>query len=1651
MSLEEEEGIQISAPPDNTESPKSSDNSDEQSSLGLGDRVQIESKKLGTVIGRIYYIDDELIRVLPDGISNRLYDFPITAEGFDSSLGVTEFLTEPTKIPGFIEQNRLRVGLKIDTFLPDGEEYKSYTIEAVDVDTDTIVIVDENGYKETVEFAFTGIPRDIAFEVIRIASEAEPEPVTEEDEDEAAAAEQQQQQEGQEEEEDQILGVIEVPIMMEVSEIPTSDRVYPETAQKNDFLVDFLTFLDSSSQKNVNIIRQVRAFVEVANSMARQVINYAQDGTPVGGKSASVTQLLELLNSGKVPLMRPVLDAIRVLYVDHSEDYLARTAAGIPSSEEEYKSDTFDVNYLSNSIKKAEAISQVQNAAPKSDIGIPRFYNDLNDIAQAIQRPWRDTNVGTQKFEAKIDTDIFRGEAPSDEATIPGLNATHNPKQSINGDPENLNGQKVQFSLLRALAATMRKSKTGKYVLALPSDKASLISYLLFPIAVSNILGSKRTGTLSRDVGRSSMIPKSMKEVIDEIGEPSEIPSATTILNVGLHGNTLGNIEISDYLQEVLKLVEQQFIGFGDFQTMLTDLGLDAYELTQETTEILQHRVLEDIARIKSTIGAMRENAAQQVEPVHPIISFLDETGATAMKTRIQTEPILVESLKELPLSTPLLADIDIAILSYLLTTKQDLTIATLGGQEPLIQRERLRAQADTYIKTVRDAIILRRRQEEGGSPPVKNKCEHVPALVSIRKVKDTSERFSLLAKLISQFQGTRDENFVNCIVCDQHLVCMHEVLQIQMFYKPREKEVLQKELYLKMSGGVFCGRYICRNCGQSISDLQFDNNLESNDKGAAIMGTDTDEELESKTELELGGLMPAAENITFDNEAKNVCYYIAKEIYSRVGIQPELSDYRNIVESAFLRLQTLDSKDDYTRKQAAAAKKGMKGIVDYDTYVKGSTVVSTAALVLLDVQTHIPDYVIRYTLPGCEAGFGGFPLHGNDKMTGVQYVSCAVGSVVKNEEPWNKTGFQKIRSDADRQKTISKFMEAILNRILATEPTFQQKISAKLEYLRETFGAEAAEGRLRDKIPFGFLPLQERIAALEEGTQVVVPEAADKNDKIAQRKLAAAWIRDGHRHALRTAQLVRGNPFAETSCCFGPIGEPGAYWKDQKITIPLGKRYVPVSPLFRTSILFTHFTPKSMTELPVEAPLNLAFRIFLKVCYAGPRIGYAHELGYNGVCDNCGLKLSAKYLYPDYSVQTSRKSSQPIINTGELIADLEAQGVNVTPEFFQEILDTSHLNYLIPPLVAKKVTPANELMRRLGNLEPTPLPEWREVLTELITRLTTLTKTPDEAEIAIAYGPLSDSVGEAEDFIRRRFGASSASTVLTDWLSKTPFTLKEIIISYLIVPFQRLLGNFDTGKLRVPGELYNIGIQHEIDLNDIIKRHVEANTRFGSSFTAGGIARAKIEYFLKQIQGYLTFTEEMNPSRVPGGAIGVKYIRNALFLGPFAELLDFNKTPPGSGGEVAATSLVDQSGTSLVMFLTAIFKQYGAESLSYSPEEIKLRIAKAKEKEKMNFIGDKDKMDDEAKKVDNINQALGIGKWAIGGSKLIYAYDAGQYEREREDRIRRGETDLPYLEETGRQTHNVVYEFGGVIPGQADFYENQGGFDVAQEDPDDF
>jgi hypothetical protein len=92
-------------------------------------------------------------------------------------------------------------------------------------------------------------------------------------------------------------------------------------------------------------------------------------------------------------------------------------------------------------------------------------------------------------------------------------------------------------------------------------------------------------------------------------------------------------------------------------------------------------------------------------------------------------------------------------------------------------------------------------------------------------------------------------------------------------------------------------------------------------------------------------------------------------------------------------------------------------------------------------------------------------------------------------------------------------------------------------------------------------------------------------------------------------------------------------------------------------------------------------------------------------------------------------------------------------------------------------------------------------------------------------------------------------------------------------------------------------------------------------------------------------------------------------------------------------------------------------------------------EAEKVSMINRLAKMTPEEKKVELMKKRLGLGDWAVGGTKAIYQYDPEQYERERAQRSEMG-----------------LAEFGGV-PGGADDYGGggEGGYDNDQMAADDY
>jgi hypothetical protein len=146
-----------------------------------------------------------------------------------------------------------------------------------------------------------------------------------------------------------------------------------------------------------------------------------------------------------------------------------------------------------------------------------------------------------------------------------------------------------------------------------------------------------------------------------------------------------------------------------------------------------------------------------------------------------------------------------------------------------------------------------------------------------IRKVKDDSQRLALLSKFLITFQGHKENNWLKCNAGDHNLLCMHELLQIYQYLRPGDVSALNKEIQLNFGGGQFQGHYICRNCGQPISELEYDTHLEYDDNGRPMMGrselVDKDAVTMEQIDELIGPLGDADAPVEFDNEQKTIIY----------------------------------------------------------------------------------------------------------------------------------------------------------------------------------------------------------------------------------------------------------------------------------------------------------------------------------------------------------------------------------------------------------------------------------------------------------------------------------------------------------------------------------------------------------------------------------------------------------------------------------------------------------------------------------------------------------------------------------------------------------------------------------------------------------
>ena len=1606
--------------------------------IQLGDRVVIDSKKYGRTIGQVYHRSLDLISVKPDGVSNTLHDFELEQtddeELYNEDDGVVAaYVIEKRKFESFVEQQDFRINQLIDTFTSTGELYKSYKIVKVDKENDYIQIQDpddeENIYD--LNFNFVGIEPDEDFKVISIrqlvgseegtSNEAQPVSLTEGEGEEG--------EEEEEEDEFEVVGFIEVVRPKIFREAASYEQRIPDNLQKVDALNDFISGLDPILQKDPKSIRAVRVLVETLFNLKQATVAYNDDGSIQGPKDVSASTLSELIKRVPIPLGRPVLSVSKKEYSVSEDDELG---------EMQKDDDVYFENFARELDQIVENKSSLVSAAMAGAPGgqIVREWNDQQTFLKKYLSPWSSDSQAEPIWKAMTDSDFFRTSPPEFAEiqgqtvfleTVPGYIASHDKDAPPVFD-------KVPFSIERALGNTYRKGVDRKRQVLLPEEKATMNSYLIFPSKTTSDIGSTRSTSLAIDSGRSQLSKSTMRTILEKTGAPKEVGTSNDLLLLDVEGSTLGNIPLPDYIEGV----SVPALGLGDTFETLEQYGMENLELSPKLIEVLLKKIELYQNQLLSTIAKLRQLIDTEGQKTPEDNPFID---MPQILEDIRSQPTLVDDLQEYERINPTLAQSDIGKVAYLMQKHPDYFQVAAGKNSVLIAKALLNSNNAAYLQTLKVANLLKYNQLNAGFKPKKNTCIHVADLVGVRKIYDDGERLQKLTEFFKKYQGVRDGNWIDCNICKEHLLCLHERLQIQAYLNPSEKQAIEKEIVLKFSGGAFQGKYICRNCGQAIRDLDFDNSLEFDDNGQPKSGrtvlVDEDAIFEERLDMLVSVPIEPSQkkelNLT-DDETK--IYNIVKELAGRIGVNMDNHGYKNVIDRTIGFTNRFPARDVYIEQ-----KKKRPTMPDFDVAIARNSITAAAVFLLLEIQTKVPSYSVRRALTGCNSpGFGGYPLdEDSSQKQGLEYLACAVASVRREESPWKDTGFGKVKDEVKKQQGILIYMNNVLKEIIGDD-IIQSQLSEKRKYIEQLKEKGKDINRPVDEIPATFLPEQIIITPEMAAKDIITPEVAANMGSRGKVALVKLWIRQAHLLAKKTASLVHGSPLIETTCCLANIESPGTFWKSATDLPQIGKRML--VPNQQGQMMITEFIPREVGGDVAEPDKELYYRIFLKCCFQGPRFGYSHEPGLTNMCAWCGFQFPTNPAVMDSD--TEGKSS------------LVSQKIVTDTDEFTRLLDKIHTVNEVEKVKILEQFSVRDIMGEFGAIVPSPIPGWSDIIQETTNSFLQLPPDADKGDIAIAAGPISEATSGSERVIEERITDANYQSILEEIVKLSWVNFFQVLQTYFITPFERILTQFSSSSLFIPVELRKALSEDHVskDIIPILDNDLQIIKLKEDDIKKPSmqLARSKIRYFIEQMKGLLNFKSKLRPIIIPGRESTLVYIQRAMLYGPLATMINPSEIPAGTEITSPVRSIGDPSMRFLLEIVALTLNKYRKERISFNDQEIKELIAIRNEKERANVLAEFNKLTDEERAIELINKNAGIGKWAVGGTKLIYAYDKDYYDLERQKREAAGIIDFPGLgpDQMDALEGGAVDEYGFPVYGDAEF-EREGGYDHNQHGDDDY
>jgi hypothetical protein len=243
---------------------------------------------------------------------------------------------------------------------------------------------------------------------------------------------------------------------------------------------------------------------------------------------------------------------------------------------------------------------------------------------------------------------------------------------------------------------------------------------------------------------------------------------------------------------------------------------------------------------------------------------------------------------------------------------------------------------------------------------------------------------------------------------------------------------------------------HLIRSEEENASDLSavnsgeiIDANIKSVERGGEEKsdeegGEEEEEEEEGVVEEEEEGVEEEEEGSSEDE--KKILNAVINHYETSLSVLFKNKDKRFIKETVQLLIPKKKTKEQYELDK--------KMTVDYETYEKTYNqylIFYSMALIIVVIQTSIPQIKSKITFPNCVKSFGGYPLMDETDLSFIVYMTCITQKIKSDYAPWNSV--KKINQDKMRDTLFNLIKTKIVN-----QPQIQTRYDKKREYdaLRE-------------------------------------------------------------------------------------------------------------------------------------------------------------------------------------------------------------------------------------------------------------------------------------------------------------------------------------------------------------------------------------------------------------------------------------------------------------------------------------------------------------------------------------------------------------------------------------------------------------------------